>query len=780
MNSQIRSKECLKILLVSPNDSILSLWNHVIRFSFRVVENMISDPVQSNPMSPLFISEPSSCHWVPDINHTVRISLVLISLIPIRNRNTCINCYWIFTSWIVKLMQVGTKLNSIYGRAISLIESRKPELVEKFTKNAGFGMGIKFQESEYIINSRNDKTIQLGMVFNLSIGFQGLETQFSDPKRKTYAVLISDTVAITPEGPECLTEKISKKWTDNSFETGDAEEEPKKKVPPKKEISRASKDTKEEDIAESRFRESTVQRAEAKSKMQELEDKRKEHQKKLEEKKRKEAEDRFTKKKDKGSKEKEGTVTVHQCYGDPSQFPKELTRNKIFVDPSRETVSLPIFGLMVPFHISYIKNASKTDEEYLRINFVTPEGKGAGGVQKNEVSEPNSIRIKEISYRSPDSKSLNNALRMIKEMRKRVSMRDEQKRIKDQIVVQEKLVLNKGRNPRLSDIFVRPNLTGKKTIGILEAHQNGFRFSTMKGGNIDVLYKNIKHAFYQSAENDLLVLIHFHLHNAIMIGKKKAQDVQFCTEVMEVSQALDGRYRRDENELEDEQRERAMRAKLNKEFLTFVKKVEELVGFEFDIPYSDLSFSGVPNRSAVALVPTVHCLVSLSEMPFFVMTLADVEIAYFERIQFSLKNFDLVFVFKDYDRPVIHINSISVDSLDTIKEWLDSCDIKYYEGTQNLNWSKVMTMIAANPKKFHTEQGGWSFLNPASDGDSSDSGPASSDFDPDKEDSDSGSGDAASDDYSSGGDEENEWESEEGEEEGEDWDAMEELSLIHI
>lgn len=153
--------------------------------------------------------------------------------------------------------------------------------------------------------------------------------------------------------------------------------------------------------------------------MQELEDKRKEHQKKLEEKKRKvdeislkiqEAEDRFNKKKVQGSKD-EGTVTVHQCYSDPSQFPKELTRNKIFVDPSRETVILPIFGLMVPFHISYIKNASKTDEEYLRINFVTPEvdsrefsvkfqGKGAAAVQKNETfKQPQAIRIKEISYR---------------------------------------------------------------------------------------------------------------------------------------------------------------------------------------------------------------------------------------------------------------------------------------------------------------------------------------------------------------------------------------------
>ena len=42
----------------------------------------------------------------------------------------------------------------------------------------------------------------------------------------------------------------------------------------------------------------------------------------------------------------------------------------------------------------------------------------------------------------------------------------------------------------------------------------------------DILYKNIKHAFFQPAENDYCVILHFHLHNAIMIGKKKSQVTQ--------------------------------------------------------------------------------------------------------------------------------------------------------------------------------------------------------------------------------------------------------------
>lgn len=49
-----------------------------------------------------------------------------------------------------------------------------------------------------------------------------------------------------------------------------------------------------------------------------------------------------------------------------------------------------------------------------------------------------------------------------------------------------------------------------------------------------------------------------------MLGKKKTQDVQFYTEVMEATQALEGGRKSmyDPDEIEEEQRERAMRAKV--------------------------------------------------------------------------------------------------------------------------------------------------------------------------------------------------------------------------
>jgi nucleosome binding factor SPN SPT16 subunit len=54
-----------------------------------------------------------------------------------------------------------------------------------------------------------------------------------------------------------------------------------------------------------------------------------------------------------------------------------------------------------------------------------------------------------------------------------------------------------------------------------------------------------------------------------------------------------------------------------------------------------------------------------------VVTLADIEIASLERVQFGLKQFDLVLVFKDFTRAPLHINSIPSMQLDDVKNWLE-------------------------------------------------------------------------------------------------------------
>lgn len=47
--------------------------------------------------------------------------------------------------------------------------------------------------------------------------------------------------------------------------------------------------------------------------------------------------------------------------------------------------------------------------------------------------------------------------------------------------------------------------------------------------------------------------------------------------------------------------------------------------------------------------------------------------------------------------------------------FFSSCDIHYSEGIQSLNWTKIMKTITDDPVGF-IENGGWTFLDPESDG----------------------------------------------------------------
>lgn len=99
---------------------------------------------------------------------------------------------------------------------------------------------------------------------------------------------------------------------------------------------------------------------------------------------------------------------------------------------------------------------------------------------------------------------------------------------------------------------------------------------------------------------------------------------------------------------------------------------------EFDTPFRDLGFPGAPFRSTVLLQPTSGCLVNFTEWPPFVITLEDVELVHFERVQFHLKNFDMIFVFKDYQKKVVMVNAIPMNMLDHVKEWLKYVIKKLY------------------------------------------------------------------------------------------------------
>ncbi|EDS30673.1 conserved hypothetical protein [Culex quinquefasciatus] len=61
-------------------------------------------------------------------------------------------------------------------------------------------------------------------------------------------------------------------------------------------------------------------------------------------------------------------------------------------------------------------------------------------------------------------------------------------------------------------------------------------------------------------------------------------------------------------------------------------------------------------------------------------------------------------------------DKVSVDGEEGVgKGRMNSCDIRYSEGIQSLNWAKIMKTIVDDPEGFF-DNGGWTFLDPESDG----------------------------------------------------------------
>lgn len=212
--------------------------------------------------------------------------------------------------------------------------------------------------------------------------------------------------------------------------------------------------------------------------------------------------------------------------------------------------------------------------------------------------------------------------------------------------------------------------------------------------------------------------------------------------------------------------------------------VHRELNLEFEIPFRELGFHGVPHRSTAFVMPTVNCLVELVESPATVIAMPAVAIVNLERVGFNLRNFDMVVVYKvcaithlsacvcmcvhvrvlhmvthlglvrshvlmhlpvlcaslpsnhnamtqmtqcamtklrwvyavltcqaqlltivsmhanvvlslmqDLTKDVFRIDAIPSQSLDTVREWLSSMDIKFYENKVNLNWKQVLKSI---------------------------------------------------------------------------------------
>eukprot|EP00371_Babesia_bovis_P001145 XP_001609792.1 transcriptional regulator [Babesia bovis T2Bo] len=691
-------------------------------------------------------------------------------------------------------LKPGVTFGSIYDDVHNFVASEKPNFADRLLRSVGHIMGIEFTDPNFTLVSGNDKCIvATGMVFHISLGFVHL-----DADGKEFAIWIGDTVEVTDEGAVVLTSTVSKSLENISYELEDEEETPMhtNETKPQKQPSVSSELLRDADsvILKERLRkrdrpgQNQVSESEIKARME----------RQLQLRKQKvEAIARRVKEEGglAGTAKQRNVVKMDKlrAFSSPNTFPRDLIPNQIYVDVVNEVIMLPVNGYHLPFSILTVKNASCNSEDNqtynLRINFQVPGSHTF--TSKNdvnplpEVTAENSIFVKEVMYRSSDSKHIQNVFRAIKDLIKQVKQRETDADANRVIAEQEKLMLKKeGRRIVLKDLMVRPNVHGaRRIIGFLEAHHNGLRYvvnTRDRVDHIDITYANIRHAIFQPCERELIVLLHFHLKSPIMVGKRKSMDVQFYCEVGTQIDDLDnrrGRSYNDPDETLEEMRDREMKRRLNAEFKQFVTQLQEMSNLVFDMPYRELMFSGVPSKSNVEILPTAHCLVNLVEWPPFVLTLEDVEMVSLERVQHGLRNFDMVLVNKDYSKAVRRIDLIPVEYLDVLKSWLNELDMVWYEGKNNLQWTNILKTILDDVDAF-VENGGFDGFLGESEGEEESLDDEDEEYEHDSEEEvEEDSDEEYGDDDESLADEDEEEEDEEyedeDEEEGLSWDEME-------
>ena len=713
---------------------------------------------------------------------------------------------------ILKEIRDGVIVKDVYNKAHNLVKAKKPELEKHFLslKNVGYGIGLETKDTTLILNGKNSRTLKDGMTLCVTTGFSDIPNPGAqDKNNKVYSLVLTDTIRVTTGEPVVFTGDAPVDVDATSFFFKDEDET---QPTPKKE----KKDSRVGAVATKNIT-STRLRSERSTQVDEDADKkRREHQKALAAKKQKEGLARFAESTGGQNGVEVKKFKRFESYKRDNQFPPKVRDLGIVVDQKNLTVVLPVMGRPVPFHINTIKNASKSDEgewSFLRINFLSP-GQGVGRKDDQPFEDASAHFVRSLTFRSLDGDRYNDIAAQIGNMKKESVKKEQEKKDMEDVVEQDKLVeirsrlpppladtcmLNKpghwltpspfaDRRPAVLDnVFIRPAMEGKRVPGKLEIHQNGIRYQSPLSTQqrVDILFSNVRHLFFQPCAHELIVIIHIHLKDPIIIGnKKKTRDVQFYREATDIQFDETGNRKRkyrygDEDEFEAEQEERRRRQELDRLFKGFAEKIAEAGRSEnivVDMPLRELGFHGVPFRSNVYIQPTTECLIQITEPPFMVLTLEDIEVAHLERVQFGLKNFDLVFVFKDFSRPPYHINTIPVESLEDVKEFLDSSEIAYSEGPLNLNWSVIMKTVQTDPHQFFVD-GGWGFLqNDSDDEDAEDEEEEESAFEISESELDEASESSEEDsDYDSNASAEasdDEGDASE-DEEGEDWDELE-------
>jgi nucleosome binding factor SPN SPT16 subunit len=334
---------------------------------------------------------------------------------------------------ILKTIKDGVVAKDVYAKAVETLKAKKPDLLNHFPKNVGYGIGTENKDGTLLLSGKNTRVLKDGMTLVVSTSLSDLVSEKSkDKKGKNYSLILVDTVRVSPTDCAVFTKDAETDFQSIAFFFGDEEEEEKK---PKKKNERPA--IAASNITSTRTRHERSTNADA-----EKEEQRRQNQKELHEKKQREGLEKYGA----GSKSLNGTEEKKfkrfESYKRDNQLPPQVANLGIVVDKKNLTVILPIMGRPVPFHIHTIKNASHTPESdftSLRINFLSP-GQGVGRKDDQPFEDPNAHFIRSLTFRSHDIDRIENITRDITDLKKDVVRREQEKKQMEDVVEQDKLI----------------------------------------------------------------------------------------------------------------------------------------------------------------------------------------------------------------------------------------------------------------------------------------------------------------------------------------------------
>ena len=456
-----------------------------------------------------------------------------------------------------------------------LIASGIP-LEAQLSKNFGSGVGARLADRHLVLSVKNATVVEAGMCFNVSVCLSNIPLEDRHPvddapvnKLKSYAIVLADTVIVSAAGaPQVVTDKAPRALKEVSYEMAGAEDEEdeeeeeeegggdddeeadeERRDRGKKKAAAAAGGSKRAKAYDpSAGRDETGRSARLREKAKEVDpkaaEKREAHQQELAEKRKEEAlkkargEGKDAAGGGDGEEDELADAPDIVGYRSTSDYPKGTRPNQIVVDKARDCVLVPLLGTLVPFHISTIKGCSKSEEGHkslLRINFYSAGaalGKDAApSMRAAAMRHPQALYIRTLNFMSRDGRNFVDVDQKIKAMLKQHRTLRKEEKETGGLKEQKRLMLRReGVVPKVVDIHMWPSIGGRgKTQGTLAAHLNGLLFQSNKGENLEIIYENIKAAIFQPCENEHVVLMHFHLKDSILVGKKKYRELQFYT-----------------------------------------------------------------------------------------------------------------------------------------------------------------------------------------------------------------------------------------------------------